>query len=388
MADGETQQLEDEDEIQSTKQRYGCQRIFFRCRILLLGQVISFVLSLTGAAQATLSFQCSISAPTFTTGIIYICLLVVFLMPVSRHSHILDASRITHRFFHIPLHASPWFYALVGLADFYGNFFTNWAYKFTTITSVVLFDALAIPTTMVLSRIFLQRQYVAIHIFGVVTCIVGVVMNVFADYRTGKQDLDESYASNRLLGDFLAIIGGMLYGVDDMLCELSVRRLGGVKEFLFMTGFFGSVVAIIQAFIMERDEISWFFGSDVLDPGGGGGNTCSRGTAWLLLLGFVVTNVVCYISIALFLQASEAAFLNISLLTGDLWSVLFSVVAQKILPAPFFFLALTFVISGVLIYEMAPTPALEDRVGFKQNQGEDEDNPLGELQLTEENPET
>lgn len=385
MADDETPNVEDEAEIPSTKQTYGCQRILSHCRILLLGQLISFVLSITSAAQATLSFQCSISAPTFTVGMIYLGLVVVFAIPLLQHQHVLDASRITHWFGTIPLHASPWFYALAGLMDFYGNFFTNWAYKFTTITSVVLFDALAIPTTMVLSRIFLQRQYSATHIIGVSACIIGVVTNVFTDYETEKMDSDVPYAKNRLLGDVLAIIGGILYGTDDMICELSVRRLGGVKEFLFMTGIFASIIAITQAFIMERNEMSWFFGSDILDPGKDGGQTCSRGVAWLLLLAFVVVNIICYISIARFLQVSEAAFLNISLLTGDLWSVMFSVMAQKILPAPLFFLALFFVVAGVLVYEMAPTPALEDRVGYEEKQDDDE-NPQSEIQLVEEKP--
>ena len=57
----------------------------------------------------------------------------------------------------------------------------------------------------------------------------------------------------------------------------------------------------------------------------------------------------------------EAAFFNLSLLTGDLWSVLFSIVAERIVPQPLFFVALVFVLSGVVLYEMAPSPVMEDR---------------------------
>jgi solute carrier family 35 protein F1/2 len=60
-----------------------------------------------------------------------------------------------------------------------------------------------------------------------------------------------------------------------------------------------------------------------------------------------------------FLMISEATFFNLSLLTGDLWSVTFSVFAERIVPRPLFFVALVFVLSGVVLYEMAPSPASE-----------------------------
>ena len=49
------------------------------------------------------------------------------------------------------------------------------------------------------------------------------------------------------------------------------------------------------------------------------------------------------------------------LLMGDLWLVLFSIVAERIVPQPLFFVALVFVLSGVILYEMAPSPVLDDR---------------------------
>ena len=63
-----------------------------------------------------------------------------------------------------------------------------------------------------------------------------------------------------------------------------------------------------------------------------------------------------------FLMPSEAPFLSLSLLTGDIWSVVFSIVAERIIPNPLFFVALAFVLSGVLLYEMAPHPIVEDHM--------------------------
>jgi len=73
-----------------------------------------------------------------------------------------------------------------------------------------------------------------------------------------------------------------------------------------------------------------------------------------------------YKGASMFLMMSEAAFFNLSLLTGDLWSILFSIVAERIIPHSLFFVALVFVISGVVIYEMAPSPVLEDNNGFHE----------------------
>jgi len=103
---------------------------------------------------------------------------------------------------------------------------------------------------------------------------------------------------------------------------------------------------------VEREAIAQFFvlGGDDND------DACSARTAWGLLSAFVGVNVVSYSGAAMFLLLSEACFFNLSLLTGDLWTVIFSVTAQHIVPGPFFFLALLLIVGGVVIYEMAPSP--------------------------------
>jgi hypothetical protein len=62
------------------------------------------------------------------------------------------------------------------------------------------------------------------------------------------------------------------------------------------------------------------------------------------------------------------------LLTGDAWAVVFSVFAEGITPPPTFYVALAITLSGVIIYETAPSPVVDS-----QQQEED----IGDLQLTE-----
>ncbi len=63
------------------------------------------------------------------------------------------------------------------------------------------------------------------------------------------------------------------------------------------------------------------------------------------------------------------------MLTGDAWSVAFSIFGEGIKPVPLFYVALCITLSGVVIYETAPSPVV---VHPKEEAGE-------EIQLTEPN---
>lgn len=49
--------------------------------------------------------------------------------------------------------------------------------------------------------------------------------------------------------------------------------------------------------------------------------------------------------------------LNLSLLTSDLWTTIFVVAVQGIVPDPLFYTGLALIASGVVVYEIAPSPA-------------------------------
>uniref|UniRef100_A0A7S1VNI3 Uncharacterized protein n=1 Tax=Grammatophora oceanica TaxID=210454 RepID=A0A7S1VNI3_9STRA len=143
--------------------------------------------------------------------------------------------------------------------------------------------------------------------------------------------------------------------MNDVLTEATVRSQNTIVEYLAMVGLFGFLFSLIQSLIFERNDILEFFGRDP-----DAFSTCSISKGWFLYALFVGVTVVGYVGGTRFLMLSEAAFFNLSLLTGDLWSVAFSVFAEKIVPRPLFFVALVFVLSGVVLYEMAPHPVVED----------------------------
>jgi solute carrier family 35 protein F1/2 len=197
--------------------------------------------------------------------------------------------------------------------------------------------------------------------------MIGVVLNVLQDYADDKKEkADENAIIDfpfKFKGDVMAGFGGILFGASSVVGEVAVRDLGGPNEYVGMLGFFAAIICFVQTILIERDDVATFFGRDAApdDP-------CSESTSRVLLVAFVIINVINYLGRVWFLQVSEAAFLNLSLLTGDMWSVLFSVFAEHIAPHVFFYVALTITLSGVFVYEMSPSPIHEhDLLAVKQN---------------------
>jgi solute carrier family 35 protein F1/2 len=258
----------------------------------------------------------------------------------------------------VPLQTSPWKYAGVAIADVYANYTTILAFKYTTITSVSLFDALAIPSAMLVSRLFFGRRYTKVHLFAVFVCCIGISINIFQDYRedrlresgevieTAQEELVQEEYPYKVAGDALAITGGILFGVSNTLAEIAVRDWGTQDEFISAMAFFASIITFLQTVFTERQEVKAFFSTS--------SDSCSELGSLTLMAVFVIATVVNYLGIASFLEMSDAAFLNLSLLTGDAWAVAFSVFAEGIVPSATFYFALCITVSGVFIYETAP----------------------------------
>ena len=58
-----------------------------------------------------------------------------------------------------------------------------------------------------------------------------------------------------------------------------------------------------------------------------------------------------------FLFVSEAALLNLSLLTSDLYAALFDVLAIGVVLSSYFYAAFILIFFGIVLYEAGPSPA-------------------------------
>lgn len=353
-------------------------------KVIIFGQFLAFCLSTKGMVQSKLHLDCNLSAPMFSVLSFMLPLCIICLGIMTRKqcrssstsnnvegtddtagsNTIINATSEKYfSFFGLKCMNRPRTYAIIAIVDVYAAFLTLTAFKYTTITSVALFDALAIHSAMFVSRFFFNRRYVKGHLLGVLICTIGIMLNVAVDYEedkeskgffVGQDNADQQTIADKyphkIAGDILAISGGILYGIANTLQEVAVKETT-VIEYLGCSCFFASIITFSQAMLTEREEIMAFFGQSSTD-------TCAAGEGENLLFLYAIAGILKYVGVGMFLQISDATFFNLSLMTGDAWAVAFSVFAEGIKPPPTFYIALVLTMSGVIIYETAPSPVV------------------------------
>jgi drug/metabolite transporter (DMT)-like permease len=396
-------------------------RICAHSKILVFGQALSLFLAGTSAMSASMHFDCNVSFPSFQTSLVFMLMslhliIVVFRKykhepaelpqdnPSSHSSSSSDDddddddkipgnSRPIYTYSMlcglVPLHNPWWIYAGFAFISVEGSYVAFLAYKYTTLPSASLLDNVNIIAAMVGSRLLLGRRYTKYHILGALVCCLGVAMNIVSDFeKSGENPTDtddenekiqmEEYP-HRLLGDLLALVGGMLFGLIDVLIEKVVKEDVSVDEYLGATGFFGFFFAVLQAFILETKELNKFFVPtsdnamnaqevyETYDDPFDAPRSCPRNNAVILLLAYVLCAYLFQSCMGRFLAVSESALFTLSILTADLWGVIFSVVTQHVPPPLLFYLAFVLVLIGVIIYEMVPSPLEEEET--QENSG-------------------
>lgn len=390
-------------------------RICAHSKILVFGQALSLFLAGTSAMSASMHFDCNISFPSFQTSLVFMLMslhLIVVIIRKYKHqpeelpqdnpsSHSSDEedddddydddkipgnSRPIYPYSMlyglVPLHNPWWIYAGFAFISVEGSYVAFLAYKYTTLPSASLLDNVNIIAAMLGSRLLLGRRYTKYHILGALVCCVGVAINIISDVEKSSENPIDTDDENekiqmeeypkRLLGDILALIGGVLFGMIDVLIEKVVKEDVSVDEYLGATGFFGFFFAAIQAFILETKELNKFFAPnsddamnaqevyETYDDPFAAPRACPRNNAVILLIAYVLCAYLFQSCMGRFLAVSESALFTLSILTADLWGVIFTVVTQHVPPPLLFYLAFILVLIGVIIYEMVPSPLEEE----------------------------
>jgi len=367
----------------------------------ILGQILSVALAANGAASEAFHLSFNGSVPTLQTFLMYFLMALIHL-PYWCHKtyeieiqppknlacqdgsqenpHAMLTNQGKHRFINIAalkLHSRSWkYYALLAFLHVEANFCLLKAYEYVSLKTVSLLDSLTIPAAILTSRLLLGRRYTCTHIFAATICILGSFLMVANDYRTDEKQLENntgdvifnttsvSYTDNgsrgllpvapssgilyphSLLGDAFAIAGAILTGLNDVLAEEVVQETGSCVEYLAMLGFFGTIISFLQAIALE-----WTGIQNLFIYGG-----CIQ---WLFLLTSSLAGYIFFGGMSRFLLMSESALLNLSLLSGDLWAVIFSVLEEHVMPSYVFYISFCVIVSGVAIYEMGPSPIVE-----------------------------
>lgn len=317
-------------------------------KILLGGQFVSLLICGTAVTSQILQEEHSISAPTTQSFMNYLLLTLVY-------AGILCFRKDGDNFYHIFMKRG-WKYLIVAVIDVEANYLVVKAYQYTTLTSIQMLDCITIPVVLGLSFIILNTRYRWTHIVGILICMVGLVGLVVSDVLTGRSAHGEP--SNRLLGDMLCLIGASLYGFSNVAEEYAVRCYTRV-EFLGMVGLFATFISGIQLIILERQELATF--------------------SWnlqsvFLLIAFAVFMFSLYSLFPLVIKWSSAAVVNLSILTADLYSLLFGLWLFHFKFSALYLVAYFIIMGGILCYGLRPTYTSETGISYNffKNSGDGE----------------
>ncbi|XP_015970277.1 uncharacterized protein LOC107493734 isoform X2 [Arachis duranensis] len=270
--------------------------------ILILSQLVSLTLALLSLTSSVISQKFGVYAPLTQSLFVYASLALVYgTILLFRNQK--------------PLGFWYW-YLLLGIVDVQGNYLVNKAYQYSSITSVTLLDCWTIPWAILFTWIFLGTRYSLWQLSGAAICVLGLCLVMFSDSEVGGGG-----GSKPLLGDVLVIGGTLFYAISNVGEEFCVKHKDRV-EVVFMLGLFGFLISILEVFVIELkmlESVKW--SPDIL---------------------------------------SGATMFNLSVLTSDMWAVVFRVFLYHQEVDWLYFVSFAITVVGLIIYsliEKDPVPA-------------------------------
>ncbi|KAG1049386.1 hypothetical protein G6F43_008286 [Rhizopus delemar] len=289
-----------------------------------LGQLLSLCITGTSSASSALWQHYGISVP-FTQNLVnYLILFIVYY-----GSSILI-------FKHKSFSKTSWQFLGFSFADVGGNVLAVLAFKRTSVLSALILSSWSIPCIMLLSTYFLHAKYTATHIKSAALCLLGLAILIWCD----TVESDDASANHSWIGDVICLMSASLYAISNVTEEHLVRNHTSF-EFLGKAGLWGSVLCGIQALYFEYDTwitTQWSIHS---------GNDISYKRKLRLL-------------IMLMYRMAGAAFLSMSLITSNFYSLLVGICFLDAKMPQFYPISYTLVIVGVVFYSLAPSPTSED----------------------------
>ncbi|KAL1352073.1 uncharacterized protein [Arachis hypogaea] len=270
--------------------------------ILILSQLVSLTLALLSLTSSVISQKFGVYAPLTQSLFVYASLALVYgTILLFRNQK--------------PLGFWYW-YLLLGIVDVQGNYLVNKAYQYSSITSVTLLDCWTIPWAILFTWIFLGTRYSLWQLSGAAICVLGLCLVMFSDSEVGGGG-----GSKPLLGDVLVIGGTLFYAISNVGEEFCVKHKDRV-EVVFMLGLFGFLISILEVFVIELkmlESVKW--SPDIL---------------------------------------SGATMFNLSVLTSDMWAVVFRVFLYHQEVDWLYFVSFAITVVGLIIYSLTekdPVPA-------------------------------
>ncbi|PVV02477.1 hypothetical protein BB560_003068 [Smittium megazygosporum] len=314
--------LENESKIKSSR----ASRLIYLGKVILLGQVLSLCISGSSSLVTALTNRKGVDIPITTTFFLYVMLMLVYF----------TYSMVKHRKRSISNFKSIWYwYLLLAIVDVEGNYFVVKAYSYTSLLHASLLDEWTLPCVVILSVLIMKVRYKLIHYISILICISGIAILIFLD---NKSSSSEFKPPNIVLGDIFMIIGATCYAFSNILLEY-ISRQRPIFETLGFLGLFGTLVNGIQLAILARSEL--------------------KGIHWDgeivgYIIGFVSCLFLMYSLTPILFRMSSATFLNLSLITSDVYILLIGIYAFGYSVSRLYALAFVLVILGLVMFNISP----------------------------------
>jgi solute carrier family 35, member F1/2 len=227
--------------------------------------------------------------------------------------------------------------------------------SWTTLLSAQLINFWAIVVVVILSFIFLHVRYRIPQVIGILVCVGGMGVLLASDKITGA---DNFPAENELKGDLFALLGATFYGMSNTLNEFLVSKRP-MYEAIGMLAFWGMIINGVQAGIFDRES----FRNANWTPAVGG-----------YMAGFDLILFVFYSIAPLVFRMGSAAFLNISLLTGNFWGAIIGIHVFHLTVHWMYPIAFVLILCGLVVYFLMDSEfgdSAKPWLGNDQEQGVD-----------------
>ncbi|KAK7611062.1 hypothetical protein JOL62DRAFT_574270 [Phyllosticta paracitricarpa] len=314
---------------------------------LVLGQILALCITSTNTFSSLLSAQ-GTSIPAFQTLFNYVLLFVVYTPYTIYRLGWREWGRNV-------MLRDGWRYILLSFLDVEGNYFTVLGYRYATILSLQLINFCAILSVVVLSTFLLRVRYHTAQYAGIIICIGGMGLLLASDHITGSSS---SAASNQLKGDLFALLGALIYGATNVYEEWFVSKQP-VYLVLSQMGLWGTVINGTQAAIFDRASFAtatW--------------NAAVAG----YLTGYTLVLFLFYSLAPLVFRIASAAFMNISLLTGNFWGVVIGIRVFHYTIHWMYPIAFVLILFGLCVYFLSESVLGEAKkpwLGERQEEGVD-----------------
>ncbi|XP_065908540.1 solute carrier family 35 member F1-like [Dysidea avara] len=230
-----------------------------------------------------------------------------------------------------------WKFIFLGLADVYGTYLQNVAFKYISVVSnQVITSSTCTLFIIILATIVIKTRYKLIHYVAIIIGTLGMVLLLLQDIKENKDQ-----GSNPQVGDLLCVAAGISFAIMNVGSEFFLKGRLSLLDTLGFLSFCGAVVTGIQVCILDRVtlvEMKWDL------------------PAVLYFTGYHACNIGYYFFFLAIIQQSSSMIVSLSLLTTNVYSLIFAIFLFDNKFSVFYIGGFVVIMFGLILYNIISVP--------------------------------